>query len=289
MSVFYDFGAQGSPKTYPCYISRFPRHQGALEALKLSQELLLRIHRQRQGHRHGTDSNNVPETASTPQDTTAAAATATQAQPRQGATAIATATTAAATPAQEEGQRPGAGARPSSTDAHVHELAAQASKLRGMSGNVKRLLEIAAGEVQGALEDTRDSLGVAASASTAAAAATKVVGTQTQEESVGRTKAEVDALERQLCDATAAARALEVEKSRLDGELGTAAGELAKFQELLREKTAEVRCRGVPMLLPSPVPGSVCSWSDILCLWLCCAPTSSLAKLFNQLKVNVLR
>ena len=124
----------------------------------------------------------------------------------------------------------------------MHELAAQASRLRGMSGNVKRLLEIAAGEVQGALEDTRDSLGVAASAVAGrAAAATAVVGTQTQQEGVGPSKEEVDALEQQLRGAAESARALEAEKSRLGGELGTAVGELAKVQGLLREKAAEVR------------------------------------------------
>lgn len=212
------------------------RRQGALEALKLSQELLLRIHRQRQGHHHGTDTNNGSATASDPNNATAAV---TQAQLRQRVPATATATAAAAATAEEEEQRPGVEARASSsTDAHVHELAAQASKLRGMSGNVKRLLEIAAGEVQGALEDTRDSLGVAAAAT--ATAATAVAGTQTQQESVGHTKEEVDALEQKLRDATAAARALEAEKSRLDGELGTAVGELAKVRGLLREKTAEV-------------------------------------------------
>lgn len=209
--------------------------QGALEALKLSQELLLRIHRQRQGH--GGNADNVPAAVSSPQDTTSA--TTAQAHPRPDATAAAVAAAAAE---EEEGQQATAGA-PSSTDAHVHELAAQASKLRGMSGNVKRLLEIAAGEVQGALEDTRDSLGVAAAAAaTAAAAAATEVGTQTQE-SVGPTKERVGALEERLREATAAARALEVEKSRLDGELGAAAGELAKVQGLLREKTAEVRSR----------------------------------------------
>lgn len=112
-----------------------------------------------------------------------------------------------------------------------------------MSGNVKRLLEIAAGEVQGALEDTRDSLGVAAAAASppTPAPTTAAVGTQTQQESGGPTREGMDALEEQLRDATAAARALEVEKSRLGGELGTAVGELAKVQGLLREKTAEVR------------------------------------------------
>eukprot|EP00903_Cladosiphon_okamuranus_P008266 g7956.t1 len=210
--------------------------QGALEALKLSQELLLRIHRQRQGQHHGTDTNDAPATASDPNNTTAAA---TQAQLRQRAPALAPAPAPAAE--EEEERRPGVEARASSTDAHVHELAAQASKLRGLSGNVKRLLEIAAGEVQGALEDTRDSLGVAAAAT--AATATAAVGTQTHRESAsaGPTKEEVDALEEQLRDATAAARALEVEKARLDGELGTAVGELSRVQGLLREKTAEAQ------------------------------------------------
>lgn len=204
----------------------------------MSQELLLRIHRQRQGHDTGADS--VPAAASNPQNTTAAAA---QARPRPGAAAAATATaTATATVEEGEGQRPAAGGGASSTDAHVHELAAQASKLRGMSGNVKRLLEIAAGEVQGALEDTRDSLGVAAAAAATATAPATAVGAQKQE-SVGPMKESVDALEEELRDSTAAARALEAEKSRLGRELGTAVGELAKVQGLLREKAAEVRLR----------------------------------------------
>ncbi|CAN0514042.1 unnamed protein product, partial [Ectocarpus sp. 8 AP-2014] len=111
--------------------------KGALEALKLSQELLLRIHRQRQ--------NNAvadPTDTATPATLPAAAPApkhhhqpdaATQ-ESRPGATEE----TPSAVPADlaaTAGERPTSAATSSlSTDAHVHELAAQASKLRGMSG-----------------------------------------------------------------------------------------------------------------------------------------------------------
>lgn len=137
--------------------------------------------------------------------------------------------------AEREGARPDGTETTSSPDAHVHELASQASKLRGMSGDLKRLLQVAAGEVQGALEDTRDSLGVAAGAATATA-----VGTQTGG-GVIPTRDNVDALEEELCGVKVAARELETEKSRLDRELREALGELAEVQGLLRDKTAEVR------------------------------------------------
>ncbi len=226
------------------FTSRLPTPQGALEALKLSQELLLRIHRQRQGHDKDAA---VPVADSRPQDT-AAPSQPTAAEPDQDhlqPDAIAAGGVggpgapggAAAAAAAREGERSGG----SPTDAHVHELAAQASKLRGMSGNLKRLLEATAGEVQGALEDTRDSLGVAAAAAATAAAATATAAAGTQTEGdLSFTRESVDALEEELRRATAAAGALEAEKSRLDGELGKAAGELSKVQGLLREKTAEV-------------------------------------------------
>ncbi|CAM9948242.1 unnamed protein product, partial [Ectocarpus sp. 12 AP-2014] len=87
-----------------------------------------------------------------------------------------------------------------------------------MSGNVKRLLQLAAGEVQGALEDTRDSLGVAG-----ATAAT--VGTQTAQGLDGPTREEVECLEQQVVRMKAEAQALEAEKSRLSDELSAAVGE----------------------------------------------------------------
>lgn len=137
--------------------------------------------------------------------------------------------------AEREGVRPGGMETTPSPDAHVHELASQASKLRGMSGDLKRLLQVAAGEVQGALEDTRDSLGVAVAAATATAVGTQTAG------GVIPTKDNVDALEEELCGVKAAARELETQKLRLDDELGGALEELAKIQGLLRDKTAEVR------------------------------------------------
>ncbi|CAM9412797.1 unnamed protein product, partial [Ectocarpus sp. 6 AP-2014] len=209
--------------------------KGALEALKLSQELLLRIHRQRQ--------NNAvadPTDTATPATHPAAAPAPKHHHQPDAATQEshpgATEETPSAAPAElaaTAGERPTSAATSSlSTDAHVHELAAQASKLRGMSGNVKRLLQLAAGEVQGALEDTRDSLGVAG-----ATAAT--VGTQTAEGLDGPTREEVECLEQQVVRMKAEAQAREADKSRLSGELSAAVGELTKVQGLLEDKMSE--------------------------------------------------
>lgn len=116
-----------------------------------------------------------------------------------------------------------------------------------MSRDLKRLLQVAAGEVQGALEDTRDSLGVAAAAATATA-----VGTQTGG-AVAATRESVDALEEKLREVKRTAGELETERSRLGGELDEALGELSRVQGLLRDKTAEVRYSGTTV-------GVSCGW-----------------------------
>ncbi|CAN0527810.1 unnamed protein product, partial [Ectocarpus sp. 12 AP-2014] len=209
--------------------------KGALEALKLSQELLLRIHRQRQNNAVADPSDTAtpathPAAAPAPKHHHQPDAATQESHP--GATEE-TPSAAPADLAAAAGERPTSAATSSlSTDAHVHELAAQASKLRGMSGNVKRLLQLAAGEVQGALEDTRDSLGVAG-----ATAAT--VGTQTAQGLDGPTREEVECLEQQVVRMKAEAQALEAEKSRLSDELSAAVGELTKIQGLLGDKMSE--------------------------------------------------
>lgn len=158
----------------------------------------------------------------------------------------------AAAPPVEDGNAATAGGA-SLTDAHVRELATQASRMRGMSGNVQRLLQLAAGEVQGALEDTRESFGLAtadtgrercgnSNSKVTAAPAVPVaaaVGTQTGHDSeLGRER--IDDLLEELRGAEAATRALEADKARLDAELGRAVEEVAGAQRLLREKTAQV-------------------------------------------------
>lgn len=232
-----------SPVTSPC-------QQGALDALKLSQELLVRIHGQRQGHGGSADSPAAPVFD-------AHAATSTQSSgPRIRTGDLLSSRerppeAAARTAATEKVQL---STTPSlSTDIHVHELTAEAAKLRGMSDNVKRLLQLAVGEVQGALDGTRESFGLATAddghhrsdatdpqlRTGVASATANAVGTQTGDDVV-HTREGVDILVEKLREGEAAARALEAENSRLEAELGKALGELASVQELLRDKAAQV-------------------------------------------------
>lgn len=114
-----------------------------------------------------------------------------------------------------------------------------------MSGGVKRLLQLATGEVQGALEDTMESVGLAATAADERTAngggapdPPAVVTVTTVATQAGDHGA--DGLVEELRAIEAVARALEREKARLDVELGKAVGELASVRELLRAKTAQV-------------------------------------------------
>lgn len=131
------------------------------------------------------------------------------------------------------------------TDTIVSELAVQASRLRGMSGNVKRLLQLAMGEVQGALQDTRESCGLATAGAEHAAGHVSlpqektVAAISTQTENIKS----LDVVMEELRGSEATARALEAEKARLDVELGKAIDELAGVQEKLREKTSQVGAR----------------------------------------------
>lgn len=210
--------------------------QGALDALKLSQELLLRIHRKRQSRDGNSDSSAAPprgcKEASAPPTTLHS-----RANPAQGSRKRPPG--AAAAPAPEESQPTSAS---SSADAHVHELTAQASRLRDMSGNVKRLLHLAAGEVLGALEDTRDTFGVATPAAghTRGALAAPQGGEATAGDPASPRGENVDLLMEQLREANAVARSLEAEKARVGDELGKAVAQLAKAQEQLRDKAAQV-------------------------------------------------
>lgn len=110
-----------------------------------------------------------------------------------------------------------------------------------MSGNVKRLLQLAAGEVLGALEDTRDSFGAA----TPAAGNTRgtLAPSQGWEAGAGDPAAlrreNVDLTE-QLREANSVARALEADKARTDDQLGKAVAQLAEAQGHLRDKAAQV-------------------------------------------------
>lgn len=197
------------------------RCQGALDALKLSQELLLKLHR-RSPSDGETNTINSPDDSAFSQPSNSIPASET---PRGKAT-------------ENDG----------SDAAHVQELAAQTSRLRRMSSGVKRLLLLATGEVQGALEDTMESVGLAATAADertangggipdppalATVATVATVATQ-----VGGHGA--DSLVEELRTIEAVARALEREKARLDVELGKAAGELASVRDLLTAKTAQV-------------------------------------------------
>ena len=111
-----------------------------------------------------------------------------------------------------------------------------------MSGNVKRLLQLAAGEVLGALEDTRDSFGAATPASGHPREA--LAPSQGWEAGAGDPAAprreNVDILTEQLREANSVARALEADKARTDDQLGKAVAQLAEAQEHLRDKAAQV-------------------------------------------------
>lgn len=212
--------------------------QGALDALKLSQELLLRIHRKRQSRDGNSDSSAAPprgcKDASAPPTTLHS-----RANPAQGSRERPPGAAAAAAPAPEESQPTSAS---SSADAHVYELTAQASRLRDMSGNVKRLLQLAAGEVLGALEDTRDSFGAATPAAghMRGTLAAPQGGEAAAGDPASPRRENVDLLMEQLREANAMARSLEAEKARVGDELGKAVAQLAKAQEQLRDKAAQV-------------------------------------------------
>lgn len=199
--------------------------QGALDALKLSQELLLKIQGEQQANESSTmDSPTRPSDA-------------------RVASAVPLAVTATSGGGSQEGHAAAVSCPP--TDTLVSELAVQASRLRGMSGNVKRLLQLAMGEVQGALQDTRESCGLATAETEHAASRMPVpqektaaaMGTQTEHIK------SLDVVMEELRGSEATARALEAEKARLDVELGKAIDELEGVQEKLREKTAQVGTR----------------------------------------------
>ncbi|CAM9440994.1 unnamed protein product [Laminaria digitata] len=210
--------------------------QGALDALKLSQELLLRIHRKRQSRDGNSDSSAAPprtcKEAPTPPTTLHNRANPTQGSRERppGAPTVAA--------APEESQ-PATTSSPA--DAHVYELTTQASRLRDMSGNVKRLLQLAAGEVLGALEDTRDSFGAAAltAGHTVGAAAPPQGGEAAAGDPAAPRRENLDLLMEQLREAKAVARALEADKMRMDDELGKAMAQLTKAQGHLRDKAAQ--------------------------------------------------
>lgn len=111
-----------------------------------------------------------------------------------------------------------------------------------MSGNVKRLLQLAAGEVLGALEDTRDSFGAATPAAghTRGAPAPPRGGEAAAENPAAPTRESLDVLMEQLREANAVARALEADKSRMGDELSKAVAKLAKAEGHLRDKAAQV-------------------------------------------------
>ena len=115
-----------------------------------------------------------------------------------------------------------------------------------MSSNVKRLLQLAAGEVLGALEDTRGSLGAATSTADHARGVLPAVpgGKAAAGDPVAPNGAGLDLLTEQLRGANAVARALEADKLRLDDELKKVVAQLAECQEHLRDKTAQV-CAGL--------------------------------------------
>lgn len=198
---------------------------------------MLRIHRKRQSRDGNSDSSAAP--SSSCKDASAPPTTLhNRANPALGSRErLAEATAVAAAP--EESQPASAF---SSVDAHVYELTAQASRLRDMSGNVKRLLQLAAGEVLGALEDTRDSFGAATPAAghTRGAPAPPRGGEAAAENPAAPTRESLDVLMEQLREANAVARALEADKSRMGDELSKAVAKLAKAEGHLRDKAAQV-------------------------------------------------
>lgn len=219
-----------------------PSFQGALDALKMAQALLLRI----QGDRRRADG------------TIAASSSASQ-RSRQTSHPLPT----AGLPHQKRGdgndspreEQKESSPRASTTtiaDVHVHELAAQASRLRDMSRSVKGLLQLATGEVQGALDSTvglgltsgngqQDRSIVPPPAPVAAAAPVVVASmasTQTGEDVPGNGGLETVVEELQVAET--AARALQTEKTRLDVELGKVTANLGELQAMLRAKTEQV-------------------------------------------------
>lgn len=254
------------------------RYQGALDALKLSQKLLLEFHAQRQCADGNTRS---PAAAAALSDADPAISTQ-QARELGSHDHVSRDSPGAlqesATPGSEAEQRQAASAAeavaltapPLPTDDHVHELTAQASRLHGMSDNVKRLLQMAAGEVQSALEDTREAFGLAPAddghqrdvvSGGLPVVASATAGTQTRVDVVSAQQS-ADAVAEDVRRMEAASHAPEIEKARLDLELEKVVGELAHTQNLLRHKTAQVILQR--RFDSSSSPSCLCPWTWVL-------------------------
>ncbi|CAM9394029.1 unnamed protein product, partial [Sphacelaria rigidula] len=191
--------------------------QGALEALKLSQALLLRIQRDR-----GLDGGGGLSREAQPLSTESHRTTATTVA--ESASAFPIAATMSAPPVQAKTDLP------SSTQ--VHELTVQASRLRDMSRSVKSLLQLATGEVEGALEATSNSAGSRREKATAT--------TQTENGVWWGGREVLDKLKEELGMAKTTTEILQQENARLEQELDRATAQLGEVGEMLDSKTAQV-------------------------------------------------
>lgn len=228
----------------------------------MSQELLLRIQRDRELDAGCSPDGQLPSCGNSPRTTPAIVPA--NAFPAAVAAAEApglSSSTAAAAPATND------------ADAHVHELTLQASRLRDMSRSVKGLLQLATGEVEGALEATGNTEIHSSSRFHGAVPPpvetdrdVRVVTTTTQTEGVLVGREVVDGLKEELRVADGATKAIQREKARLDEELHRTAVQLAEIREALSNKTAQVCfcCNAVMYLVFSLfVTDSYVPWQSV--------------------------
>lgn len=219
----------------------------------MSQALLLRIQRDRGLDGGGGGLSREGQPLSTESHRTTATTVA------EPASAFPIAATMSAPPVQAKTDLP------SSTQ--VHELTVQASRLRDMSRSVKSLLQLATGEVEGALEATSNSVEVPHTSSsspfqgatvptsasvvpTAAAAAGMVEAGSRREKATATTQTEdgvwwggrevLDRLKEELGMAKTTTEILQQENARLEQELDRATAQLGEAGEMLDSKTAQV-------------------------------------------------
>lgn len=126
---------------------------------------------------------------------------------------------------------------------HVDELTTHATRLRHMTQNVQGILQLTTGEARDVLGDEEgdsaprheDGRDVAR-----APEAVTVTSATMQIETGARECERLDTLLEQLREAGARAQKLQIEKGQVNVELEQTSAELARVQELLSAKTAQV-------------------------------------------------
>lgn len=265
--------------------SRFSFPQSAVEALKMSQALLLRVYGDRR------DRNNLSGPGDPPvkEARNAGHPSAAKALVR-GAPSVLNASEQPSSPPPPIATGSGVEAP---SNAHVQELTVQATKLRDMTRSVKGLLELATSSVEGGLDgrvDGKSSVGLGGQRSAPGRSSTEggavaekargavaVVAAATQTEGGGEGRDEMrlnQAVLERLRAAEAAAQAFGEEKTRLDAELENTSAELRRLQELLRTKTAQVCGRSLASRHRPSQSGLMVAWLGAKYRDYCGAPSA---------------